>query len=112
MSSNLISKHCESCEGIGAALSTTALDNLIPQIDDAWQLSDDNRKLTRTFSFANFYETMAFMNALAWIANVENHHPDVELGYNYCHVTYTTHALDGLSQNDFICAAKTDALLG
>jgi 4a-hydroxytetrahydrobiopterin dehydratase len=53
---------------------------------------------------------MSFVNAVAHIANVEDHHPDLELGYNYCRVTYATHAIGGLSQNDFICAAKLDLL--
>ena len=54
---------------------------------------------------------MGFVNAVAWIANQEGHHPDIRLGYNYCHITYTTHALNGLSENDFICAAKINQLL-
>jgi 4a-hydroxytetrahydrobiopterin dehydratase len=54
---------------------------------------------------------MAFVNALAYIANVENHHPDLAVGYNYCNVTFMTHALGGLTHNDFICAAKIDALI-
>lgn len=111
MPSDLQSKHCESCEGIGKPLQKTQIDNLLPQISSHWQLADDNRKIKRSFTFENFYETMAFVNALAWVANMENHHPDLAVGYNYCVVTYTTHALDGLSQNDFICAAKTDNLI-
>ena len=53
---------------------------------------------------------MSFVNALAHIANIEDHHPDLEVGYNYCHVTFTTHAIGGLSENDFVCAAKTDLI--
>ncbi|HAT8983211.1 TPA: 4a-hydroxytetrahydrobiopterin dehydratase, partial [Legionella pneumophila subsp. pneumophila] len=67
--------------------------------------------IKRAFSFKNFYETMAFVNAIAWIANIENHHPDLEVGYNYCRVHFMTHALNGLTHNDFICAAKIDKLL-
>lgn len=111
MISDLQSKHCESCEGIGESLQNTQITNLLPQISSHWQVSEDNRKIKRSFAFKNFYETMAFVNALAWVANKENHHPDLEVGYNYCIVSYTTHALDGLSQNDFICAAKTDSLI-
>lgn len=110
MTSDLTSKHCESCEGIGEALKTNQISNLLSQISSKWAVSADNRKLKRSYAFKNFYETMAFVNALAWIANIENHHPDLEVGYNYCIVTFTTHALNGLSQNDFICAAKTDKL--
>ena len=54
---------------------------------------------------------MSFVNAVAWIANQENHHPDMKVGYNYCEIDYSTHAIGGLSENDFICAKKIDALL-
>ncbi|WP_133127046.1 4a-hydroxytetrahydrobiopterin dehydratase [Legionella nagasakiensis] len=111
MNSDLSSKHCEACEGIGAALTPEQIQQLMPQLADAWQVSDDHKEISRAFAFKNFYETMAFVNALAWIANLENHHPDLKVGYNYCHVHFTTHALKGLSLNDFICAAKTDKLL-
>ncbi len=111
MTSDLSSKHCESCEGIGAALNAEQIKNLMPQLNSQWEVSGDHRSIKRKLSFKNFYETMAFVNALAWIANVENHHPDLELGYNYCHVTFMTHALKGLTHNDLICAAKLDKLL-
>jgi 4a-hydroxytetrahydrobiopterin dehydratase len=112
MSTDLKTKHCESCEGIGQALNAEQITNLMPQLDKSWQISSDSKTITRILKFTNFYETMAFVNALAWIANTENHHPDLEVGYNYCHVTFMTHALQGLTQNDFICAAKMDSLLG
>lgn len=111
MSSDLSSKHCESCEGIGTALHAEQIQKLLPQLHQRWQLNADQRSIHCQLSFNNFYETMAFVNALAWIANVENHHPDLTVGYNYCTVSYTTHALKGLSHNDFICAAKLDKLL-
>lgn len=111
MTSDLSSKHCESCEGIGKALEAEQIKHLLSQLDNKWEVSEDQRSLNRRLSFKNFYETMAFVNALAWIANTENHHPDLEVGYNYCHVTFMTHALDGLTHNDFICAAKMDKLL-
>lgn len=111
MTSDLSQKHCESCEGIGAALNAEQIKNLLPQLDDQWLVTEDSKMLKRSLSFNNFYETMAFVNALAWIANTENHHPDLEIGYNYCHVIFMTHALEGLTHNDFICAAKLDTLL-
>ncbi|KTD65710.1 4a-hydroxytetrahydrobiopterin dehydratase [Legionella spiritensis] len=111
MTSDLRQKHCASCEGIGQALSREQIDNLLPQLDRKWEVRDDHKEIKRSFSFANFYETMAFVNAIAWIANGENHHPDLEIGYNYCHIRFMTHALKGLTLNDFICAAKVDALL-
>jgi 4a-hydroxytetrahydrobiopterin dehydratase len=67
--------------------------------------------IRREFRFKNFYETMAFVNAVAWISHREDHHPDLDLGYNRCVVHYSTHAIGGLSENDFICAARVNALL-
>jgi 4a-hydroxytetrahydrobiopterin dehydratase len=69
-----------------------------------------NTCLHRIYTFKNYYQTMAFVNALAWIAHQENHHPDLVVSYNRCEVNWSTHALKGLSINDFICAAKTDRL--
>lgn len=111
MKSALTSRHCESCEGIGAALNPEQISLLIPQLDEQWTVINQHTAIKKSFSFSNFYETMAFVNAIAWIANTENHHPDLEVGYNYCNVLLMTHALKGLSHNDFICAAKIDALL-
>lgn len=111
MTSDLTQKHCESCEGIGAPLNPEQISALLPQLAEGWVVSPDSKHIKRSFTFKNFYETMAFVNAIAWIANTENHHPDLEVGYNYCHVLFMTHALKGLSLNDFICAAKIDALL-
>lgn len=111
MTNDLKTKHCESCEGIGQALNAEQIRNLMPQLSENWVISSDHKSMSRKLKFGNFYETMAFVNALAWIANRENHHPDLEVGYNYCNVTFMTHALQGLTQNDFICAAKMDVLL-
>ena len=77
-----------------------------------WSLNDDATELSRTFKFKNYYETLAFVNAQAWIAHREDHHPDLEVGYNRCHVRFSTHSIKGLSENDYICAAKINALLG
>lgn len=110
MKSDLSSKHCEACEGIGKPLTTDQIKQLMPQLAKGWACAADHKEIKKSFSFHDFYETMAFVNALAWIANCENHHPDLEVGYNYCHVRYSTHALNGLSHNDFICASKVDKL--
>jgi len=106
---DLQSRHCLPCEGGVAALPKEKVDTLLSQLH-SWQTNAENTKITRRFTFKNFYKTMAFVNAIAWIANQENHHPDMEIGYNYCVVNYTTHAINGLSENDFICAAKVDIL--
>jgi 4a-hydroxytetrahydrobiopterin dehydratase len=83
---------------------------LMPGLAAGWRIAEDGRSLRRAFSFTDFYETMAFVNAVAWIANAEDHHPDLEVGYDYCRMTFSTHSVGGLSENDFICAAKVDAL--
>ena len=66
--------------------------------------------ISKTYSFENYYQTIAFVNAVAWMTHREDHHPDLTVNYNSCRVAYTTHDLGGLSENDFICAAKVDAL--
>jgi 4a-hydroxytetrahydrobiopterin dehydratase len=75
---------------------------------EGWDLFD--RLIGKAYNFTNYYQTMAFVNAVAWISHREDHHPDIILSYNKCRVEYTTHAVGGLSENDFICAAKIDVL--
>ncbi len=84
-------------------------ERLLGQLSE-WRLSEDGKEICRGFKFKNFHETMEFVNALAWIAHREDHHPDFEVGYNRCAVRYSTHAVGGLSENDFILAAKIDLL--
>ena len=108
--SELATRKCKPCEGGVAPLSRAAAAQLLAQISDEWTLSDDARAIRREFRFRDFYRTMSFVNAVAHIANIEDHHPDLELGYNYCRVRYTTHAIGGLSENDFVCAAKVDLI--
>lgn len=95
----------------GAALSRADAVNLLGEIP-GWALSDTATAITRTWKFGNYYETIAFVNALAWVAHREDHHPDLEVGYNRCQVRFSTHSVNGLSENDFICAAKINALHG
>lgn len=76
-----------------------------------WEILDDGQALRRLFTFGNHHELMAFVNGVAWISHREDHHPMQQLGYSRCELTYTTHAVEGLTENDFICAAKVDALL-
>jgi 4a-hydroxytetrahydrobiopterin dehydratase len=108
--SELAERRCQPCEGGTPALTRAQAEALMPQLDGAWRLDEAARALRRDFSFRDFYRTMSFVNALAHLANVEDHHPDLEVGYNYCRVRYTTHAVKGLSDNDFVCAAKIDRL--
>jgi len=106
---DLSSKHCLPCEGGVSPLSKETAKGLLSKVSE-WKMNAEATLITRRFAFKNFYKTMAFVNAIAWIANQENHHPDMEVGYNYCVVKFSTHAIKGLSENDFICAAKVDEL--
>ncbi|MEJ8566860.1 4a-hydroxytetrahydrobiopterin dehydratase [Elongatibacter sediminis] len=107
---SLTDRHCEPCEGGVDPLDRQRAETLLGQLT-GWELAEDGKSIHRRFEFKGFYKCVGFINAMAWIANQEGHHPDFSAGYNYCEVTFTTHAIDGLSENDFICAAKVDALL-
>ena len=73
-----------------------------------WQR--EGQELRKTFNFKNYHQTMAFVNASAWVSHREDHHPDMSVHYNRCVVAYSTHDAGGITLNDFICAAKLDAL--
>ena len=109
--SELTARHCKPCEGGVPAMSESDARELLQQIPE-WTIAEGGKAIRREFKFKNFHRTMEFVNALAWIAHQEDHHPDLEVGYNRCAVRFSTHAIDGLSENDFICAAKIDSLLG
>ncbi len=104
----LATQKCKPCAAGTPALSQDKVTSLMQQLD-GWTLYD--HLIGKSFEFKNYYHTMAFVNAVAWLSHREDHHPDMKVGYNKCHVEYTTHAVNGLSENDFICAAKVDALL-
>jgi 4a-hydroxytetrahydrobiopterin dehydratase len=105
----LSAQHCTRIAKGAPALPRAAVDALLREVE-GWTLTDSSDEIHKLFRFANYYETLAFVNALAWIAHREDHHPNLEVGYNRCLVRYRTHAVNGLSENDFICAAKIDAL--
>jgi 4a-hydroxytetrahydrobiopterin dehydratase len=109
--SELAGKHCKPCEGGIPGLNVPEAKQLMSKIP-GWALDDAASRITRAFQFKNYYETMAFVNAIAWISHHEDHHPDMEVSYNRCVVHYSTHAVKGLTENDFICAAKVNNLLG
>lgn len=108
--SDLTQMRCKPCEGGTQPLSATEGEKLLQQTP-GWVLNDSGDEISRTYEFKNYYQTIAFVNALAWVAHREDHHPDLEVSYKRCHVRYSTHAIGGLSENDFICAAKVNALL-
>ncbi len=107
----LAKKRCVPCEGGVKALDRAAAEKLMKQLGSQWKLSGDGRQISAAFEFTNYYRTTAFINAVAWIAHNEDHHPDIAFGYKTATIMYWTHAIGGLSENDFICAAKVDSLL-
>ena len=106
---NLAQKKCQPCEGGVEPLAADEARELLESLDSEWRL-DGQSCLERTFEFATFGRTMAFVNAVAWVATVEGHHPQLLVDYGRCQVRYRTNAINGLSINDFICAAKIDRL--
>lgn len=103
----LSSKSCKPCEGGVPPMGEEEISRTLKELN-GWKYNDG--KITKEFTFKDHYETMTFVNAIAWISHREGHHPDLEVGYNRCAVNYATHAIGGLSENDFICAAKIDRL--
>lgn len=104
---DLTNKQCKPCEDGIPPLPLPEIDTLLKQLD-SWTHSGGT--INKTFEFKNYYQTMAFVNAVAWLSHREDHHPDMSVGYSKCRLEYSTHAIGGLSENDFICAAKVDAL--
>ena len=106
-SNPLADKHCHPIKAGTTALTADYISEQLGHLP-GWQSKDG--AISKPFSFKNYYETMAFVNAAAWVSHKEDHHPDMEVGYNRCKVTYSTHSVGGLSENDFICAAKIEKL--
>lgn len=107
--SSLSQQHCRPPEG-GRALDSQQAQRLADQLD-TWSVDKGGKEIRRSFEFRNFHETIGFVNAVAWIANREDHHPELLVSYKRCEVRFSTHAVDGLTENDFICAAKLDELV-
>jgi 4a-hydroxytetrahydrobiopterin dehydratase len=105
--SDLTTKNCKPCESGTPPFSKDDTFMLLKQLEGWVQ---ENQRITKTFEFKNHYQTMAFVNAVAWLSHREDHHPDLKVSYNRCSIDYSTHSVGGLSENDFICAAKVDAL--
>ncbi|OZA12009.1 MAG: 4a-hydroxytetrahydrobiopterin dehydratase [Hydrogenophilales bacterium 17-62-8] len=104
----LARKKCTPCEGGVAAMTDAQIAPMLKGLA-GWQL--DGLKIVKEFKFKDHYQAQAFSNAVMWNSHREDHHPDLHVGYNTVKVEYWTHAVGGLSENDFICAAKVDALL-
>jgi 4a-hydroxytetrahydrobiopterin dehydratase len=93
------------------ALEPGAVRDLMKALHADWRLAGDGKSISRQFEFSGYNRTIGFVNAVAWIANTEGHHPDLEVYYQRCVVRWWTHAVGGLTENDFICAAKVDRLV-
>ena len=110
MAEDLAERRCNPCEGGVEPLRADQSAALLEALHADWSLSDDGLEISRTFKFPAYSRSLGFANAIAWIAIVEGHHPVLTVRYGSCSVRYTTHAINGLSDNDFICAAKIDRL--
>jgi 4a-hydroxytetrahydrobiopterin dehydratase len=100
---------CAPLKGTEHALTVSRINEWLPALP-GWQLGPDNADLRKDFTFRDFAGALTFVNAVGGLAERENHHPDIELGWGRCRVSFSTHDVGGISRNDFICAAKTQAL--
>lgn len=107
---DLASQHCQPRKGAENALNATQITDLLAQLP-GWTATADGKAIVKDFKFADFHRTLGFINAVGFMANHEDHHPDIEAGYGHCHLLWSTHDVGGLSLNDFICAARVEALL-
>ena len=98
------------CEGGTPPLPAEEARSLLETID-GWSLSADGKTITRRLTFKGFARALQTANVAAWLGEREGHHPDIRFGWGYCEVSFTTHAADGLTENDFICAAKLNRIL-
>lgn len=105
----LAALHCEPRHGAGDAVDAARAGELLTALP-GWSAAADGKSITKSFRFENFYQTLGFVNAIGWMANRQDHHPDLEVGYNRCVVHWSTHDVGGLSMNDFICAAKVETI--
>ena len=105
----LARQQCRELSADDRALELGDTDALLQKLDPPWQLNKEKRLISCSYAFKNYYQTMAFVNVIAQIAHQQNHHPELLVSYNRCIVHYSTHSVNGLSINDFICAAKINA---
>lgn len=101
---------CQPRKGAADALSATDRAAGLQALP-GWEPTHDGTAISKDFRFPDFHHTLGFINAIGFIANREDHHPDLEAGYGHCRLTWSTHDVGGLSMNDLICAAKVEALL-
>ncbi len=107
---DLVVRKCKPCEGGVALLTDSEARVLMGQLESSWSLSEHADYIESKFNFPVYSRTVAFANAVAWLATNEGHHPELTITYGACRVRFSTTAINGLSENDFICAAKIDRL--
>ena len=105
--STLAGKKCRPLPAGTLALTQVRIEALLKEVP-GWTY--DGKVIAKNWSFKNYHQTMAFVNAVAWLVHREDHHPDMSVSYNRCRVEFNTHSIGGISENDFICAAKIEAL--
>jgi len=106
---NLLQESCSTLDSKMPALDASAAHQL-GELVEGWQVSPESNSISKQFKFNNYYETMAFVNSVAGIAHQQDHHPTLNITYNQCLITFSTHSVNGLSRNDFICAARINHL--
>jgi 4a-hydroxytetrahydrobiopterin dehydratase len=106
--SDLVDRQCEADAHL---LNPEQTAHYITWLAPQWEFTADGKSISRVFSFSNYYETIAFVNLVAAVAHRQDHHPELNVSYNRCRVEYSTHSAGGLTDNDFICAAKIDKML-
>jgi len=107
---DLANSHCEPRKGKAHALNVDQVSGYLRQLP-GWQLRADGSAIVKDLKFSDFHHTLGFINAVGFMANQEDHHPDIEAGYGHCQLLWSTHDVGGLSLNDFICAARVETLL-
>jgi 4a-hydroxytetrahydrobiopterin dehydratase len=103
---NLLHRRCQPLSG--APMAEPEIRSHLNEVP-GWHFT--GTRIEKTFTFKNWLETLSFVNAMGWVCHTEDHHPDATLGYNRCVVAFSTHSVGGVSINDFICAAKLNALI-
>ena len=106
---DLTFKTCAACEGWAPPLSEVQFAQMKSQLDPSWNMDTEGKSLSRKFTFKGFAKAVYTANLVAFVSDKEGHHADVSFGWGYCQVTFTSHELGRLSENDFVCAAKVDA---
>ena len=100
----------QSCRRDAVLLDADRIASYLTELHGDWQLTADGKAICRRFTFSNYYQTLAFINAAALVAHKQDHHPDICFSYRQCDISYSTHSAGGLSLNDFICAARIDLI--